>query len=145
MAIKLKNNEKLLDMDVKHRTLKISHSSALVYKNATIATVKSSLRETVDTGANLKKDVKVAMKNANSNEKLSEDRKKKAYDMAINVQYLKDELEDSRDKANCLQVKVINLQVLKRYVELRAGHLDREILYIKVEMKVRLCLSSVSH
>ena len=50
--------------------------------------------------------------------------------MARHVQYLKDNLEDSRDKANCLQVEVVNLQGLKRHVELRAGHLDREILEI---------------
>ena len=58
--------------------------------------------------------------------------------MAINVQYIKDELEDSRDKTNCLQVE-------KRSVGLIIGHLDRELLDIKVEMKVQICLSSVSH
>ena len=86
----------------------------------------------------MKKDVRVALKNNNFNDKLADD-------MARHIQYLKDELEYSRDKANCLQVEVVNLQGLKWSVELRAGHLDREILYIKVEMKVRLCLSSVSH
>ena len=60
--------------------------------------------------ANLKKDVRVAIKNSNSNEKSAKDRNKKAYDMARHVQSLKDELEDSRDKASCLQVEVVNLQ-----------------------------------
>ena len=46
---------------------------------------------------------------------------------------------------NCLQVEVINLQGLKWYVELRAGNLDMVLLEIKVEMKVQICLSSVSH
>ena len=86
--------------------------------------------------AKLTKDVMVAMKNANSNEKSAEYRKKKAYDMAIHVQYLKDEIGDSRDKENCLQVEVVNIQGSKRSVELIAGSLDREILVIKVEMKV---------
>ena len=58
--------------------------------------------------------------------------------MARHVQYFKDELEDSRDKANCLKVE-------KQSVELRIGHLYREILDIKMEMKVQICLSSVSH
>ena len=114
-------------------------------RNSTIATVKRASRETVDREANLKKDVMVAMKNSNSNKKLAEDRKNKAYDMARHVQYLKYELEDSRDKENCLEVEVVDLQGLKRYVELRTGHLDRELLEIKVEMKVKICLSSVSH
>ena len=93
----------------------------------------------------MKKDVRVAMKNSNSNEKLSEDRKKIIYNMARHVQYLKDDLEYSRDKANCLQVEVVNLQRMKRSVELRTGRLDRKLLEIKVEMKVTICLSSVSH
>ena len=143
--MKLKNNAKLLDVSVKQRTLKRSHVSALVDKNATIATVKRASRETVEREANLNKDVRVAMKNANSNERLAEDINKKAYDMSRHVQYLKDELEYSRDKVNCLQVEVVNIQGLKRPVELRSGHLDREILEIKVETKVRICLSSVSH
>ena len=84
------------------------------------------------------KDVRVATKNADSNEKSAEDRKKKAYDMARHVQYLKDEIEDSRDKSNCLQVEVVNIQGLKRSVELRSGNFDREILEIKVEMKVQI-------
>ena len=91
------------------------------------------------------KDVRVAMKNTKSKEKLAEDRKKKAYDMARHVQYLRDELDDSRYKANCLQVEVVNLQGLKRYFELRAVNLDMERLEMKVEMKVLICLSSVSH
>ena len=82
------------------------------------------------------KDVRVAMKNSNSNQKLVEDIKKKAYEMARNVQYLKYDLEYSRDKANCPQVEVVNLQELKQYVELRAGNLDGSLLEIKVEMKV---------
>ena len=61
--------------------------------------------------------------------------------MDRHFQYIKDDLEDSRDKANCLQVEVLNLQGLKRSVELRAGHLDKELLEIKVEMKVQICLS----
>ena len=76
-------------------------------------------------------DVRVVMENANSNDKLVEDRKKKAYDMARYVQYFKHKLEDSRDKANCLQVEVVNLQGLKRSVEFRAGNLDRELLGIE--------------
>ena len=97
----------------------------------------------MERGANLKKDVRSAMKNANSNDKLSEERKKKAYDTARHVQYIKYELEYPRDKANCLQVEVVNIQGLKRYVELISGHLDRELLDIKAEMKVHICLSSV--
>ena len=62
---------------------------------------------------NLKKNVRVAMKDSNSNNRLAEDIKKKAYDMARHVQYLKDELKDSRDKLNCLQVEVINIHRLK--------------------------------
>ena len=45
--------------------------------------------------------------------------------MARDVQYLEDELEDSIDKANCLQVEVVNIQGLKRSAELRAGNLYR--------------------
>ena len=86
VAINLKNNAKLLDMDVKQRNLKISHASALVDKNVTIATVKRSSRETVEREANFNKDVRVAIKNANSNKKLYEDRKKNTYDMVIHVQ-----------------------------------------------------------
>ena len=78
------------------------------------------------------KDVRVEMENSNFNDKLVEDREKKAYDMARYVQYLKDEMEDSRDKTNCLQVEIVNLQVLKRSVELRAGHLDRVLLDIRL-------------
>ena len=91
------------------------------------------------------KDVRVEMKNSNSNQKLVENIKKKAYEMARSVQYLKYDLEYSRDKANCLQVEVVNLQRMKRSVELRTGRLDRKLLEIKVEMKVTICLSSVSH
>ena len=40
--------------------------------------------------AKLTKDVRVATKNANSNEKSAQDRKKKAHDTARHVQYLKD-------------------------------------------------------
>ena len=58
--------------------------------------------------------------------------------MAKHIHYIKDELEYSIDKANCLQVD-------KWYVEFRICHLDRELLEIKVEMKVQICLSSVSH
>ena len=75
-----------------------------MYKNFAIVKVKRASRETVDREAYLKKDVRVAIKNSNSNKKLAEDRNKKAYYMARRVQYLKDELEDSRDKSNCLQV-----------------------------------------
>ena len=138
VAIKLDNNDKLLDMAIKQRTLKRSHASALVDKNVIIATVKRVSRETVEREDKLTKDVRVATKNANSNEKSAEDRKKKSYDMARHVQYLKDEIEDSRDKSNCLQVEVVNLQGLKRSVELRSGNLDREILEIKVEMKIQI-------
>ena len=138
VAIKLENNDKLLDMAIKQRTLKRSHASALVDKNVIIATVKRVSRETVEREAKLTKDVRVAMKNTNSNEKSAEDRKKKAYDMARHVQYLKDDMEGSRDKSNCLQVKVVNLLGLKRSIELRSGNLDREFLEIKVEMKVQI-------
>ena len=141
----IEKNYKLLYMAVKKRTLKRSHASALVDKNATKATVKRASREIVNKEDKLTKYVRVAMKNANSNRKLSQDRKKKAYDMDRHIQYLKDELKDPRDKANCLQVEVINLQGLKQYVELIAGNLDRELLDIKVDMKVRICLSSVPH
>ena len=116
--MKLENNAKLLDMSVKQRTLKISHASALVDKNVTIATVKRVSRETVEKEGNSKKYVRVAIKNDKSNKKLAEDRKKKAYYMARHVHYIKDDLEDSRDKANCLQVE-------KWSVELRMVHLDR--------------------
>ena len=92
----------------------------------------------MDREANLNKDIRVVIKITNSNDKLAENRKKKAYDMARNVQYIKDELEDSRDKVNCLRVE-------KRSVELRIRNLDREILDTKVEMKVQICLPSVSH
>ena len=138
MAIKFENNAKLLDMAVNHRTLKRSHTSALVDKNVIIATVKRASRETVERAAKLTKDVMVAMKNANSNKKSAEDRKKKAYDMARHVQYLKYEMGNSREKANCLQGEVVNIQGLKRSFELRAGNLDREFLEIKVEMKVQI-------
>ena len=57
--------------------------------------------------------------------------------MARPVQYIKDKLEYSRDKANCLQVE-------KRPVELIIGHFYRELLEIKVKMKVQIYLSSVS-
>ena len=86
--MKLENNAKLLDMSVKQRTLKISHASALVDKNVTIATVKRVSRETVEREGNSKKDARVAIKKSNSNKKLSEYRKNKAYDMAIHVQYI---------------------------------------------------------
>ena len=144
VAMNLETNSKLLDMDVKQRNLKRSHASALLDKNATIATVKKASRETVEREANLKKDVRVAMKNANSNKKLAEDRNKKSYDMARHIQYLKDEPEDSRERVNCIQVEFVNLQGLKWSVELRSGNLDRELLDIKVEMKVQIRLSSVS-
>ena len=45
--MKLEKISKLLDMVVKHRTLKISHASALVDKNVTVATVKRDSRDTV--------------------------------------------------------------------------------------------------
>ena len=73
--MKLENNVKILGMAVKQRTLKISHASALVDKNANIYTVKKELRETVKKYPNLKKYVMVAMKNVNSNEKLAERRR----------------------------------------------------------------------
>ena len=136
--MKLENNAKLIDMVVKQQALKISHTSALVDKNVTIATVKRASRNTVERGASLKKGVRVAIQNAKSNDKLAEDRKKRSYDMARHVRYIKGDLEDSIDKSNCIQVQ-------KRSVELRIGHLDRELLYIKVEMKVQIYLSLVSH
>ena len=114
-------------------------------KHSTIATVERDSRETVEREDNSKKDVRVEIKNAKPNKKLAEYRKKKAYDTDRHVQYLKDELEDSREKANCLQLEVVNHQGFKRSVELRAGSLDKEILDIKVEMRVRICLSSVLH
>ena len=107
-------------------------------KNVFIATVKRASRETVEKEAKLTKDVRVAMKKIKSKEKLAEDRKKKAYDMARHVQYLRDEMGDSREEANCLQAKVVNIQRLKRSVELIAGNLNRELLEIKVEMKVQI-------
>ena len=125
-------------MAVKQRNLKISHASEIVDKNVIITTVKRASRETVDREAKSRKDVRVAMKNTKSKEKSYEDRKKKVYDMARHVWYLKDEMKDSRDKANCIQVEVVNIRVLKRSVELRAGNLDREFLEIKVEMKAQI-------
>ena len=98
----------------------------------------------MDREAKLTKDVRVAMENANSNKKSAEERKKRAYDMARNIQYLKDEMEDSRDKSNCLQVEVVNIQGLKRSIELIAGNLDRELLEINMEMKVQIFISPVS-
>ena len=65
--MKIKNNAKLLDMAVKQRTLNISHASALLDKNATVVSVKRASRETVEREAKLTKDVRMAMKNANSN------------------------------------------------------------------------------
>ena len=118
VAMKLDKNAKLLDMVVKQRTLKTSHASELVDKNNTITTVKRASRETVEREAKLTKDVRVATEISNSNRKLVQDRKKKAYGMARNVQYLKDELEDSRDKAKCFQAEVVNLLGLKPFVEL---------------------------
>ena len=56
--------------------------------------------------------------------------------MSRHVQYLKDEMGDSRDKAKSLQVEFVNLQGSKRSVELRLGNWDRELLEIKMEMKV---------
>ena len=94
VAMKLKNNSKLLDMSVKQRTLNRLHASALLDKNVTIATVKKASRERVEREANLKKGIRVANKNAKSNKILSEDRNKKAYDMARHVQYIKDDLEE---------------------------------------------------
>ena len=58
--------------------------------------------------------------------------------MSRHVQYIKDDLENSIDKVNSLQVK-------KRSFELIIGHLDREILDIKVNIKVQIYLSSVSN
>ena len=58
VAMDLYNNVKLLDMAVKHRTLKISHASSLLDKNVTIARVKRASRETVEREAELKKDVR---------------------------------------------------------------------------------------
>ena len=104
VAINPENNTKLIYMVVKQLTMKRSHASTLVDKNATIATVKRDSRETVERVCNLNKDVRLAMKNANSKEKLDEYKKKKAYDMSIHVQFLKDDMEDSRDKVNFLQV-----------------------------------------
>ena len=92
--MKLENNAKLIDMVVKQQALKISHTSALVDKNVTIATVKRASRNTVERGASLKKGVRVAIQNAKSNDKLAEDRKKRSYDMARHVRYIKDNLED---------------------------------------------------
>ena len=85
LSMKLKNNAKLLDMAVKQRTLKRSYASALVDNNATIATMKSASRKTAERKSKLTKNVRVAMKNVNSIYKLAEDRKEKAYDMAIQV------------------------------------------------------------
>ena len=48
--MKLENNAKLIDMVVKQQALKISHTSALVDKNVTIATVKRASRKTVEKG-----------------------------------------------------------------------------------------------
>ena len=64
----LKNNSKLLEMAVNQQTLKISHELVLVDKNATIATIKRALRETVLRKDKFKKDVRMAIKNDNSNE-----------------------------------------------------------------------------
>ena len=83
--MKLENNTKILEMAVNQQTLKISHASALVDKNATRATVKRASRETVERKDKMTKDVRVAMKNANSNKKLPEDRKKNSYEMARHV------------------------------------------------------------
>ena len=47
--------------------------------------MKRASRETVEREGKLTKDVRVAMKNANSNEELAEDRKKKEYDMVRHV------------------------------------------------------------
>ena len=102
VGMKLENNAKFIDMVVKHRNLKRSHASALVDKDFTIATVKRAWRETVDREANLNKDVRATIKNANSNKKLAEDIKKKSYDMVTHVQYIKNELEDLIDKMNYL-------------------------------------------
>ena len=128
VAMKLENNAKVLDMAVKQWTLKRSHKPALVDKNTTITTVKRASRDTVEREAKLTKDVRVEMKNSNPNKKFSHDINNKAYDMARHVQYLRDELDDSRYKANCLQVEVVNLQGLKGYFELRAVNLDMERL-----------------
>ena len=68
VAMNLKNNSKLLEMAVNQQTLKISHELVLVDKNATIATIKRALRETVLRKDKFKKDVRVAIKNDNSNE-----------------------------------------------------------------------------
>ena len=65
-------------MAVKQRVLKISHASVVVDKNATIDTVKRASRDTEKRADNFKKDVRAAMKNSNSNNKLAEDRKKGA-------------------------------------------------------------------
>ena len=109
-------------MAVKHQTVNRANKSALVDKNVIIATVKRASRETGEREDKLTKDVRVATKNANSNDKSAEDRKKKAYDTDRHFQYLKDEMEDSRDKSNYLQVEVVNIQVLKRSIELIAGN-----------------------
>ena len=77
VAMKIENNTNLIDMAVKHQTLKISNSSALVDKNSTINPVERDSRETVEREAKLTKDVRVAMKNYNYNEKLAEERKNK--------------------------------------------------------------------
>ena len=92
VAMKLEKNAKLIDMADKQQILNRSHSSALVDNNSTIATVKRASRETVEREDKLMKGVRVEMKNVNSNNKLAEDRKKKACDLARHIQYLKDEL-----------------------------------------------------
>ena len=56
--MKLGKNAKLIYMAVKKRILKRSHASALMDKNATIATVKRASRETVEGEDNLKKCVR---------------------------------------------------------------------------------------
>ena len=89
VGMKLKDNAKLIDMVVKHWTLKRSQASTLVDNNVTISTVKRAWRETVDREANLNKDVRATIKNANSNKKLAEDIKKRSYDMVTHVQYIK--------------------------------------------------------
>ena len=92
VATKLEKNAKLIDMADKQQILNRSHASALVDNNSTIATVKRASRETVEREDKLMKGVRVEMKNVNSNNKLAEDRKKKACDLARHIQYLKDEL-----------------------------------------------------
>ena len=59
VSMMFKNSANLLDMAIKQRTLKIFHTSAIVDKNATVATVNRALRETVGRETKLMKDIRV--------------------------------------------------------------------------------------